>query len=156
MGSSFSTIPGSSSSPFDLVPERVLLPPKTFPTVGVGINGEDEESLSAVGGVDVGSTEKCPRDAVPERGKVCGHDRETSSEMGPNVFEYHNSGSETGDGVSDPGPEVPGVIGALSFACVGERLAGVAGREKVDGLDSRPVDDLEVAEVRDVGVVVVQ
>jgi hypothetical protein len=118
-----------------------------------GVGSNDEEALASVGCTDVGSAEQCPRHAVPERGKVCGHDRETSSEVGANVLEYHDSGSELGDAVGDPGPEVSGVIGALSLACAGERLAGVARREYVDRLDGRPVDVLEVADVRRVGVV---
>jgi hypothetical protein len=49
---------------------------------------------------------------------------------------------------------VSGVIGSLSLACVGERLARVAGGEDVDGLDLRPVGRLHVAVARHVGPVV--
>jgi len=40
------------------------------------------------------------------------------------------------------------VIDTLPFACRGERLARVAGREPVDRLNLRPVDGGQVAEVR--------
>jgi hypothetical protein len=52
------------------------------------------------------------------------------------------------------GPEVAGIIGAFPFACVGERLAGVAGGEPVHPGHPGPVDCGDIAEVRCCGVVV--
>jgi hypothetical protein len=102
---------------------------------------------------DVGSANNRPRRVIPERGQVCGDNVEASPEVGGHVLQDDDSGSKYTNGFGDPGPEVSGVIGALSLAGVGERLAWVAGREEVDRLDGRPVDELQVAKVRRVGVV---
>jgi hypothetical protein len=54
------------------------------------------------------------------------------------------------------GPEVSLIVGALSQAGVGERLAGVAACEYVDGLHAAEVQLGYVAIVGDAGEVVVK
>jgi hypothetical protein len=115
--------------------------------------GNNEEAFSLVRCADIGRSDKTPPRVIPERGKVRGHDRETFSEMTRNVFEYHSAGSENGDGVSDPGPEVSWVVDAESLSRGAEGLAGISGGENVDALNSTPLNGLQVAEVRHVGVV---
>jgi hypothetical protein len=84
-------------------------------------------------GPNVGSAKSCPRDVIPERGQVCGDNVESFAEMCGHVLQDDDSRSKYANGLSNPGPEVAGVIGSKAFPCVAEGLARVAGREDVDG-----------------------
>src|SRR5690606_41685037 len=119
-----------------------------------GVGSNDEQAFTSVGGANIGSSDNRPRRVIPERGKVAGHDVETSADMGRNVFKYQVLGSHDGDGVRDPWPDVSRVIRPPSFTGVAERLARVTGRQNVHGLHSRPVDGRQVPEVWCLRVVV--
>jgi hypothetical protein len=47
------------------------------------------------------------------------------------VFEEHGLGSQNSNAVCDGWPEVAGIVGAESFSCRRERLAGITSREEV-------------------------
>src|SRR5690606_3168657 len=119
-----------------------------------GVGSNDEQSFASVGGANIGSSDNRPRRVIPERGKVAGHDVETSADMGRNVFKYQVLGSHDGDGVRDPWPDVSRVIRPPSFTGVAERLARVSSRQDVHGLHSRPVDGRQVPDVRGARMVV--
>lgn len=91
-----------------------------------GVGSNDEEAFPFVRGTDVGRSIKEPPCVIPERGKVFGHDAETSSEMGRNVLKYHDSGSENRDGVSNPGPKMAWVIESKTLTRIREGLTWVA------------------------------
>ena len=121
--------------------------------VGVDRFGDDEDALSLVRSPGVGRSNNAPSSVIPEAGKVSNDGIESEGNMPPDILQHDEAGSKYANGSSDVRPEVAGVIGALSVSCVGERLAGVARRENVDGLDCRPIGQLHVAMIRNVGPV---
>ena len=58
--------------------------------------------------------------------------------MARDVFEKDPSGAAFADDTRNVGPEVPGVVGALAFACSAEGLARVTGQDDVEGAVEDP------------------
>jgi hypothetical protein len=124
----------------------------SFQSRAVGV-GSDEDTGATVGSSGIGSSYNEPSRVIPERGKVPKDIGKSQREVSGDVLQDDESRSQRANGGGNVGPEVSLIGLSLPLSCVGERLAGVAAGEDVHGLDLRPVDDGDVAEVRHAGVV---
>lgn len=121
--------------------------------MGVSSN---EQSLSTVGGSHVGCSYNAPFSIEPRFGKVREDRVETEREVSPDVLQDDETWAKVSNSTKYPGPQVSGVIGSSLASGLRERLAGVARGEHVGPFNRRPVDGLDVPEVRHVGETVGQ
>ena len=102
-------------------------------------------------GAEVGCLDEHPLDVVAELVEVADDLIEAEGQMPPDVLEHDHWWAKDRDGVADVGPEVSLVLLTQSAAGLTERLARVSASDDVNGLDGRPLDAGDVAEVRDAG-----
>ncbi len=101
----------------------------------------------------VGSSYNSPSRRHPQIGKVSEDIGKAQSEVTSDVFQHRCSRSYCAKGIPDVGPQVSLIVLASPHPCVAERLAGVAARDDVHGLDGCPIHLRYVAEVGHAGVV---
>ncbi|OHC46043.1 MAG: hypothetical protein A2092_13170 [Rhodobacteraceae bacterium GWE1_64_9] len=65
--------------------------------------------------------------------------------MTGDVFEEHPLGAAIGDDTGDVGPEVPGIIGTGALSRCAEGLAGISGKDDVEGPKKGPC--IETAQI---------
>ena len=102
-------------------------------------------------GAEVGCLDEHPLDVVAELVEVADDLIEAEGQVPPDVLEHDHWGAKDRDGVADVGPEVPIVILTQSSSGLTERLARVPAGDDVNGLDARPVNGGDIAEVGDAG-----
>jgi hypothetical protein len=103
---------------------------------GVGISpaSDDPDPLPAVERTDARSRNNPRRCGVAEVAQRSEHTVEAQPHVAPNIFEANpvrTVGAERGKEVSNPRPEVPGVILSALLPGRAEGLAGVAGGEDI-------------------------
>jgi hypothetical protein len=74
--------------------------------------------------------------------------------MPPHVLQEDKPRTEDADPLDDPRPQVAFVVDTEPLSGLGERGAWVSGGEDVDRFGCGPVDGGEVAEVRDIRIMV--
>jgi hypothetical protein len=99
-------------------------------------------------GSNAGSRNNVPFCVIPDGGKFSNDFDSPQREMSPYILQECVSGSKTANGIPDPWPKVPGVIGSFSATCEAEGLAGVSPADDVGSFDGCPVDFLDVSMIR--------
>jgi hypothetical protein len=112
-------------------------------------NRNDEEPFAAMGRADVGRSYSCPFRIVPDRGKVGKDVGKSKPKESWDVLKHCESRSKYAKGIGNMRPEVSLIGCSLSFACIGEWLAGESCRKYVYGFHFRPVDRGQVVKVWD-------
>lgn len=87
-------------------------------------------------GSHVGRSYNPPLRIEPQAGKIGEHSVEPESNVSCDVLQHDEPGSKNANGSLDGGPKVPRVGLSLSLSCLAERLAGIAGVQHVDPLES--------------------
>jgi hypothetical protein len=95
--------------------------------------GQDEDAQPLVRRADFSRAEQACRRRIAHAPKLLQNGFEAKADVTGNVFEEHPFGAAFGDDAGDLGPEVAGVIGASSFARGAEGLAGISGKDDVEG-----------------------
>jgi hypothetical protein len=165
---------------FDL-PAVAFLVPFASPAIGVGRPGDDEDPVPLVAGTDLGRSKSRPLRIEPEGMKVCENSTECPQrrfasgvsqtpragfhvavgrlgEKSGHILDHDQTGVQGGYRAGAVMPDAGAVAVAESGTLAGEGdvLAGEAHGEDIDGRHLGEVDGGDVAEVRDVGVVVGQ
>jgi hypothetical protein len=108
--------------------------------------GHDKHPLSLVRRTNLARTEYSPRRFVTQFFQITEHAGESQRDVPFDVFEEHGLGSQNSNAVCDGWPEVAGIVGAESFSCRRERLAGITSREEVHSARKRsPREGFEIA-----------
>ena len=121
-------------------------------SIVVGVDSNDEKSLSAVGSANIGRSVSSPFTRPPDFGKVSEDIGKSQSEVTADVLQDCVSRSYCANGVKDVGPEVSFIIFSLSISSSRKWLAWITTRENVHWLDVSPVDCGDVTKVGDTGV----
>jgi hypothetical protein len=100
--------------------------------------GHDEDAQSLVRRADLSRREQARRRRVAQSPKLSQDDLEPQGDVPGDVLEEHPFGATFADDAGDLGPEVAGIVGAVSFASGAERLAGVACQDGVESAAEAP------------------
>ena len=95
--------------------------------------GQDEDTLPLVRRADLSRREQARRRRVAQSPKLSQDGFEAEGNVPGDVFEEDPFGAELKDDATDVGPEVPGIIGTASFASGAEGLAGIPGKDSIEG-----------------------
>jgi hypothetical protein len=94
--------------------------------------GQDEDPLPLVRRADFCRREQARRRRVAHAPKLSQDGFEAEADVPSDVFEEYPFRAAFGDSTSDLGPEVPGVVGTLTFASSTEGLAGISGEDDIE------------------------
>jgi hypothetical protein len=95
--------------------------------------GQDEDAQPLVRRADFCRAEQTRRRRVAQCPKLSEDGFEAEGDVPGDVFKEDPFGVALVDDTGDVGPEVPGVVGTLAFACGAEGLARVTGEDDVEG-----------------------
>ena len=107
--------------------------------------GQDEDAQPLVRRADFCRREQTRRRHVAHCPKLSQDGFKTEGDVTGYVFEKDPLGAAFADDTRNVGPEVPGVVGALAFACGAEGLARVTGQDDVEGAVEDP--GIEAAQI---------
>jgi hypothetical protein len=94
--------------------------------------GQDEDAEPLVRRADFCRREQARRRRVAQSPKLSEDGFEAEGDVTGDVFEKDPLWAALVDDTGDVGPEVPGVVGTLAFACGAEGLARVTGQDDVE------------------------
>ena len=100
--------------------------------------GQDEDPESLVWRANFCRAEQTRRRRVAHVPKLSQDRFEAEGDVAGYVFEEDPLGAAFADNSGDIWPEVAGIIGATTFACGTEGLAGISGKEDVEGTVEDP------------------
>jgi hypothetical protein len=100
--------------------------------------GQDEDSHPLVRRANFCRREQARRRRVAQSPKLSQDGFEAEGDVTGYVFEKDPLRAAFPDDAGDIGPEVAGIIGATTFACGTEGLAGISGKEDVEGTVEDP------------------
>ena len=107
--------------------------------------GQDEDAEPLVRRADFCRREQAHRRRVAHAPKLSQHGFKAEGDVTGDVFEEDPFGRAFPDDAGDVGPEVAGIIGTAAFASRAERLAGISGKDDVEGAVEGP--GIETAQV---------
>jgi hypothetical protein len=117
-----------------------------FTARGVGHN---DEAFASMMGSQAGRGYNAPLRVIPDIGKFSNNDGSSHREMSSDVLQNRIAWSKRANGISDPRPQAPRVVGSLSFPGKAERLTRVASANNVGSFDGAPVDLFDISMIRD-------
>ena len=95
--------------------------------------GQDKDAQPLVRRADFCRREKTRRRRVAHAPKLSQDGFKAEGDVTGDVFVEDPFGTAFADDASDFGPEVPGIIGATTFASRAEGLTGISGEDDVEG-----------------------
>nr|WP_324752552.1 hypothetical protein [Roseovarius sp. Pro17] len=95
--------------------------------------GQDEDAHALVRRADFCRTEQARRRRVAHVPKLSQHDFKAKADMTGDVLEEDPLGSALPDDAGDLWPQVAGIIGPAALASGAERLAGISGKDDIEG-----------------------
>jgi hypothetical protein len=95
--------------------------------------GQDEDPEPLVRRTDLCRAEQARRRRVAHAPKLSEDGFKAEGDMACDVFEDHPFGAALPDDTGDLGPEVAGIVGAATFSGRAEGLAGISGKDDVEG-----------------------
>ena len=100
--------------------------------------GQDEDPEPLVRRADFCRREQTRRRRVAHTPKLSQDGFKAKADMTCDVFEEHPLGAAFGDDTGDLGPEVPGIVGTTALSGSAEGLAGISGKDDVEGAAKGP------------------
>lgn len=110
--------------------------------------GNNEHTLAAMWGANVGRSYNAPFRIEPRRGKVTEDGVESQGNVPCDVLQQYEAGSKVANAVRNPRPDEARVIEPQPQAGVAEPLARIARDEHVHARHLPKVDGAEIAEIR--------
>ncbi len=107
--------------------------------------GQDEDAQPLVRRADFCRREQARRRRVAHAPKLSQDGFEAEGDVPGDVFEEHPFGAAFPDDTGDVWPKMAGIVGTLTFSGRTEGLAGISGKDDVEGTDERP--GIEAAQV---------
>ena len=95
--------------------------------------GQDEDPQPLVRRADFCRAEQACRRCVAHVPKLSQHSLKAERDVSGDVFEEDPCGTAFPDDASDVWPEVPGIIGPISFSGSAEGLTGISGEDDIEG-----------------------
>ena len=107
--------------------------------------GQDEDAQPLVRRTDFCRREQARRRRIAHAPKLSQNGLKAEGDVTGDVFEKDPFGAALDDAAGDLGPEVPRVVGTTAFASSAEGLAGISGKDDVEGTVEGP--GIETAEI---------
>ena len=107
--------------------------------------GQDEDPEPLVRRADFCRREQARRRRVAHAPKLSQDGFEAEGDVTGDVFKEDPFGLALADDAGHLGPEVAGIIGSTALACGAEGLAGISGKEDVEGAAEGP--GIETAQI---------
>lgn len=98
---------------------------------------QDEDAQPLVRRADLSRREQARRRRVAQSPKLSQDGLEAEGDVPGDVFEEDPLGAAFGDDAGDIGPEVPRIVGAAALSGRAEGLAGISGKDGVEGAAER-------------------
>jgi hypothetical protein len=95
--------------------------------------GQDEDAEPLVRRTDFCRREQARRRRIAHVPKLSQDGLEAEGDVTGDIFEEHPCGSAFADNAGNLGPEVAGVVGTAAFSGRAERLAGISGKDGIEG-----------------------
>jgi hypothetical protein len=111
-------------------------PVVSFQSLAIAV-GQNKHPLALVRRAAFRRAEYAPRDFITQLFQIADDAGESQRDVPFNVLEEADSGPEKSNACCNGWPEVARVIGAESFACGAEWLAGITSREDVHAARKR-------------------
>jgi hypothetical protein len=116
--------------------------------------GQDEDPLALVRRADLCRREQARRRRVAQSAKLSQDGLEAEGDVPGDVFEEDPFGAAFADDPGDIRPEVAGIVGPAALSRRAEGLAGVSGKDRIEGAAERPgVEAAQVGPDRGRGIV---